>query len=333
LVVPDSIRFRYRLEGLDTEWVEAGARRTANYANLRARDYRFQVLACNNDGVWNDEGSTLAFTVVPHFYQTWWFLTLAGAVVVAGVAFGVRTATTRKYRRALARLQQQHAIERDRARIANDIHDDLGAGLTQITLLSELARRDPPEQAGTHLERISESARKMTRAMDEIVWAVDPQHDTLSGLMDYVSAYTEDFLRTAGLPCRMDLPAELPALRVEAELRYNLFLALKEALNNIVKHSRATEVWLRLRLHEKGITLEVEDNGKGLSEAGATSDGTRLSSGHGLPNLEKRLAAVGGRCSVHSAPGQGTRVQITIPTTAAASPVLAMGQTPPNGLS
>lgn len=333
LIVPDNIRFRYRLKGLETEWVEAGTRRTANYANLPARDYQFQVLACNNDGIWNQEGSTLAFIVVPHFYQTWWFLTLTGAVVVAGVALGVRGITTRKYRRALARLRQQNAIERDRARIANDIHDDLGAGLTQITLLSELARRDPPEQAGVHLDRICESARKMTRAMDEIVWAVDPQHDTLSGLMDYVSAYTEDFLHTAGLPCRMDLPAELPPLRIEAELRYNLFLALKEALNNIVKHARATEVRLRLRLHDRGITLEVEDNGKGLSEAGASGDGTRLSSGHGLPNLEKRLAAVGGRFSVQSAPGQGTRVEITIPAAAAASPVLAMGQASPNELS
>ena len=205
--------------------------------------------------------------------------------------------------------------------------------MTQITLLSELARRDPPEQAGAHLEHICESARKMTRAMDEIVWAVDPQHDTLSGLMDYISAYAEDFLHTAGLPCRMDLPAELPALRIEAELRYNLFLALKEALNNIVKHARATEVRLRLRLHHHEITLEVVDNGQGLAEAGAVGDGTRLSSGHGLPNLEKRLAAVGGRCSVHSAPGQGTRVEITIPTTAAASPVLAMGQASPNELT
>lgn len=325
LVVPDSIRFRYQLKGVDTDWVEAGTRRTANYAHLPAGDYQFQVLACNNDGVWNRTGSLLAFTVQPYFYQTWWFLALTGAVIVAGVAFAVRSITTRKYQIALVRLEQQHAIERDRARIANDIHDDLGAGLTQITLLSELARRDPPDQAGLHLERISESARKMTRAMDEIVWAVDPQHDTLSGLVDYVSAYAEDFLRTAGLPCRMDLPAELPALRVEAELRYNLFLALKEALNNIVKHAQATEVWLRLRLHHKGFTLEVEDNGKGLSDAGPTGPATRLSSGHGLPNLEKRLAAVGGRCSVHSAPGQGTRVEITIPTPAA-SPIMAMAE-------
>jgi hypothetical protein len=187
--------------------VEAGTRRVAEYNYLRPGKYRFRVLACNNDGVWNEEGSAIGFSVLPHFYETWWFLTLTGLGVLGWVAALVWAATSRKYRLALARLEQQHALERDRARIAKDIHDDLGAGLTQITLLSELARREPPEQAGTHLERISDSARKMTRAMDEIVWAVDPQHDTVSGLMDYVSAFAEDFLQVAGIRCRMDFPS------------------------------------------------------------------------------------------------------------------------------
>src|SRR5207249_4097802 len=152
----------------------------------------------------------------------------------------------------------------DRARIAQDIHDDLGAGLTQIMLLSELARREPSHEVQNQLGQISDMARGLTRAMDEIVWAVDPQHDTLSGFMDYASAFTEEFLRVAGLRCRMDLPAALPAWPMDAELRYNLFLALKEALNNAVKHAHATEVRLELRLEDDAFTLAVEDNGKGL---------------------------------------------------------------------
>jgi signal transduction histidine kinase len=262
---------------------------------------------------------------MPYFYETWWFLALAGAGIVGGVAGVVRAAATRKYRRALAALEQQHAIERDRARIAKDIHDDLGAGLTQITLLSELARREPPTQAKTHLERISDSARQMTKAMDEIVWAVDPQADTLSGLVDYVSAFTEDFLRTAGIRCRMDLPAALPALHVESELRYNLFLALKEALNNIVKHAHASEVWLRLRIEPDAFALVVEDNGQGVPSTRAEDGGDRISSGHGLPNLERRLAALGGRCTIDSVPGRGTRVEMTLPVKKEASPILATG--------
>src|SRR5262249_23705746 len=152
----------------------------------------------------------------PYFYQTRLFLTLASILILGGVAATVRAVAARKYRRELAMLAQQHAIERDRARIAKDIHDDIGAGLTQITLLSELARREPA-QAGVQLDRISDAARDLTRSMDEIVWAVDPQHDTLASLMDYISAYAEDFLRMANIRCRIDVPASLPNLQFDAE--------------------------------------------------------------------------------------------------------------------
>jgi len=293
------------------------------------------VIACDNEGVWSKTAAVVDFTVRPFFYETWWFLAFVSAVVLGAVALTVRSVATRKYRRTLALLEQQHAIERDRTRIAKDIHDDIGAGLTQITLLSELARREP-EQAVVQLERISDSARQLTRAMDEIVWAVDPQHDTFSGLMDYVSAFAEDFLRLAGIRCRMDLPNVLPAIGVDAEMRYNLFLALKEALNNIVKHAHATEVWLRLRLEPKAFTLVVEDNGRGL-ETNGKGDTTvigadRISSGSGLLNLEKRLSAIGGRCVVESTPGNGTRVEMTVFLDEMTSPIVAIGRNPPGGL-
>jgi signal transduction histidine kinase len=148
--------------------------------------------------------------------------------------------------------------------------------------------------------------------MDEIVWAVDPQHDTLSGLLDYISAFTEDFLRAAGLRCRMDFPAELPAAPVDAEFRYNLLLALKEALNNVVKHAHATEVWLRLRHNHGGFTLVIEDNGQGFSADHRAGSNNRLAAGHGLAYMTERLAAVGGHCEVGSVPGQGTRVEISL---------------------
>jgi signal transduction histidine kinase/ligand-binding sensor domain-containing protein len=320
----DRARFRYQLEGFDSSWVDADTRRTAHYGPLPPRNYRFHVIACNSDGVWNDVGATVTITVKPYFYQTTWFLVLVGALVIGGVSVAARRLATRKYRRKLAEMEQQHAIERDRARIAKDIHDDIGAGLTQITLLTELARREPA-QTNDNLERITQSARHLTKAMDEIVWAVDPQHDTFAGLMDYISAYAEDFLRVAGIRCRMDLPMALPELPVAAELRYNLFLALKETLNNIVKHAKATEVWLRLRLAPDSFTLEIEDNGQGLDAANHTGDTERLSSGSGLENLKKRLAAIGGRCQFHSMAEHGTRVELTVSFKSNASPVVAMG--------
>jgi len=326
----DKARFRYRVDGWDNDWVDCGTLRTLQLRNLPPREYCLHLIACNNEGVWSPQGAQVTFVVQPYFYQTLSFRILAGLLVVGGVSLAVRRAATQKYRRKLALLQQQNAIERDRARIAKDIHDDIGAGLTQITLLTELARREPA-QMDANLERITQSARKLTKAMDEIVWAVDPQHDTFEGLMDYISAYAEDFLRVAGIRCRMDLPVALPVMRVDAELRYNLFLALKESLNNIVKHANASEVWLRLKVAADTFTLSVEDNGRGLSPspketpaAGVASN--RLASGSGMENLKKRLAVVDGDCTVESSPGQGTRVTMTVRVQTGVSPILAIGR-------
>jgi signal transduction histidine kinase len=248
-------------------------------------------------------------------------LTFASLVLAVG-----RHWANRRWQLKLERLEQQQAVERDRTRIARDIHDDLGAGLTQITLLCELARREPAEVT-TQLERISDSARQLTRDMDEIVWAVDPQHDTFAGLMDYLSAFTEDYLRVAGIRCRMDLPPRYPVARVDAEIRHNLFLALKEMLNNVVKHAHASEVWLRLRLDQNSFTLVVEDNGQGVQTVNGdpvAGSANRICSGSGLPNLQKRLGTIGGRCVMHSSPGRGTRVEMTLGLNGAVSPIVAI---------
>ena len=310
---PDQSRFRYRIENLDKHWVTADTRRQAAYGHLAPGDYRFRVVACNSDGVWSKTGASVDFTVLPYFYEARWFQLMMTVIILGGVAIGVRAVATRKYRRALLRLEQQHALEKDRARIAKNIHDHMGAGLTQITLLSELGHREP-EHANNQFERISEAARDLTRAMDETVWAVDPERDTLASLMDYASAYAEDFLRAAGIRCRMEFPTSLPHMQIDAELRYNLFLALKEALNNVVKHAQATEVWLRLRLHENILTLIVEDNGQGFAtETGArTADSARLHSGLGLANLRNRLHSIHGEFNVQSSPGKGTRMEMTV---------------------
>jgi signal transduction histidine kinase len=324
---PDRILFRYRLSNMDEDWIEAGTQRTVNYSALPPGQYKFQVLACNSDGVWNETGATLALVLQPYFYQTGWFAFALTGATLGGLAIAVRRHTAHKYRARLQRLEQQHAIEQDRARIAKDIHDDLGAELTQITLLSELAKQEPPDQTESNLKRISDSARRLTRSMDEIVWAVDPQHDTLAGFVDYASVYAEDFLRTAGILCRIDVPLDLPPLTMDAEVRYNLFLALKETLNNIVKHARATKVRFTLQLGLNRITLIVHDDGRGLQSPRDSTDDTRLSTGHGIANLEQRLASIGGTYRINSDPEQGTRVELSALVPGAASPVMVTSQT------
>ncbi len=315
---PEKVRFRYRLEGVETEWVDVQSPRKAYYSHLPPGDYRFRVLACNSDGVWNEQGATLAFSVEPAFWQTWWFR-ISGVVLTALAGGGiVWLDARRRMRRKVERLQRQQAVERERIRIARDIHDDLGANLTRITMLSESARSglDDSRQVAGHLDQIHNTARELTRAMSEVVWAVNPRHDTLGSVGAYLEEFGQNLLRTAGLRCKMDMPAQFPARVMTAEVRHNLFLAFKEALNNAIKHAGASEVRISLAVKPAAFTLTVEDNGKGFApetlSAWTPHVQPRQGTGNGLANMRQRLAEIGGRCEIESAPGKGTKVTFTV---------------------
>jgi signal transduction histidine kinase len=253
--------------------------------------------------------------VLPRLYETRPFQATAGLAALLAVAGTVRFVSTRRLRRRVERLELQRAVERDRDRIARDIHDDLGAGLTQITLLSEIARRESPEEVASHLGQISDTARELTRTMDEIVWAVNPRHDSLDGLVTYISQFAQEYLTLAGVQCRLDVPALLPPHQLGADVRHSLFLAVKEVLHNIVKHAHARIVWLRVVDHPTGFDLAIEDDGRGFTPGTAAASGQadRAAPGRGLGNLHERLAAIGGRCTIVSAPGRGTHVRFEVP--------------------
>ncbi len=314
-IAPEKMQFRYQLAGFDQEWVNAQTRRVATYNYVPPGQYTFQVIACNSDGVWNNLGAKITFKVLPYYWQTLQFRILAGMMVIAassGIAwFGTRW----RIRRKLELSERQRAIEHERARIANDIHDDLGTHLTRITMLSESAQGelDDPRQAEIELNQIYDTARELTRAMDEIVWAVNPKHDTLDSLVSYLEQFAQDFLATAGVRCRLDMPLELPERRLTTEMRHNLFLAFKEALNNVAKHAAASEVHICLAMKPGAFELSVEDNGCGLEPEPARNDADRFASGNGLRSMARRLAEIGGRCDIRSQPGQGTKVLFVVP--------------------
>jgi signal transduction histidine kinase len=312
------VRFKCRLNGSETDWENAGTKRTVNYNYIPPGDYSFQVIACNNDGVWNETGASISFSVLPYFWQTLWFRVLAWIMMVAASGGLVWFDTRRRMRRKLERLEWQRAVEHERARIAQDIHDDLGAHLTRISMLSESARGelDRPERAAAGLDQIYDTARELTRAMDEVVWAVNPRHDTLDGLASYLEKFAQDLLATAGIRCRLDIPPQFPEWRLTSEVRHNLFLAFKEALHNVVKHSAATEVHIGLAPKTTSFELVVEDNGHGFApgEKDKTSDDpSRFAPGNGVENMTRRLAEIHGRCDIRSIPGQGTKVMFTVP--------------------
>jgi signal transduction histidine kinase/ligand-binding sensor domain-containing protein len=318
-VAPEKVWFKYRLNGFETEWVDAGDKRVAVYNYIPPGSYTFQVVACNNDGVWNETGASLPFSVLPYFWQALWFRILAWIVIIAASGGLVWFDTRRRMRRKLERLEWQRAVEHERARIAHDIHDDLGAHLTRITMLSESAigELDNPARATAGLNQIYDTARELTRAMDEIVWAVNPRHDTLESLASYLEKFAQDLLATAGIRCRLDLPLQFPEWRLTAEVRHNLFLAFKEALHNVVKHSTASEVHIRLAPQTASFKLAIEDNGRGFTPGtggkNQPDDSARIASGNGLENMARRLAEIHGRCDIQSAPGQGTKVIFTVP--------------------
>ncbi len=317
-VAPEKVRFKCRLYPLETGWVDAGTKRVATYNYIPPGNYSFQVTACNNDGVWNETGASLAFEVLPFFWQTTWFRVLGGLATVLAASGAVWFDTRRRMRRRLERAERQRDIERERSRIARDIHDDLGAQLTRITMMSESARSDldNPGRAMLGLDQIYGTARELTRSMDEIVWAVSPRHDTLESLAAYLEKFAQDWLAAAGIRCRLDLPLQFPEWHLSSEVRHNVFLAFKEALHNAVKHSAATEVLIRLAVREQSLELAVEDNGRGfapgeITKAVSPAPG-RASSGNGLENMRRRLAALGGNCEIQSEPAAGTKIIFTV---------------------
>jgi signal transduction histidine kinase/ligand-binding sensor domain-containing protein len=314
---PERVRFKYRLEGLDTEWTDGGTRRRVTYPLLPPGEYAFRVIACNSDGLWNQTGDTVAIKVLPYFWQTWWFktaLAIVGTSVVGNIFF---LESRRRLRRKLERIARERELERERARIAQDIHDDLGASLTRIGMLSQSASEDllDPPRAAASLGQIYSTARDLTGAMDEIVWAVNPRHDTLDSLTNYIARFAHDFLSAAHIRCRLDAPMSVPDLTVRSEVRHNLFLAFKETLNNVVKHSRASEVRVTLELAPGGFNLIVADNGTGFDpdkSPGYRATG-RVVSGYGLAGIGTRLEQIGGRMKILSQPAEGTRVELFVP--------------------
>jgi signal transduction histidine kinase len=310
LAAPEREHFQYRLQGHETAWTDAPKSRTAHYPKLPPGRYDFEVMACNEDGVFGRAGASLTVIVLPSFWETGWFRGAAAACLLGIVAAVVHFISTQKLQRQLEGLRQQQALEKERARIARDIHDQVGANLTQLSLLGEMVEsdKDSPQEAGAYAHQISQTARETTRALDEIVWTVNPSNDTLDGLITYLCKHAQDFLALAGLRYRLEAPAQLPALAISPEARHNVFLAAKEAVTNVVRHAQASEVLIRLRLAPDSFALEIQDNGRG--PAAMTGKTTR----NGLRNMRARMEDIGGSFAIEPAPKGGTIVRLTVPT-------------------
>lgn len=314
---PELVRFRYRLEGLDSDWVDAGTRRTAFYSYLPPGDYRFHVAACNSDGRWSEINSGLELIVLRHFWQAWWFITMTGLGLLVLVGGAVRIVEKRKLQRRLRLLEQERALERERTRIAQDLHDEMGAKLCRISFLSEHARRGdlPAEELKDQITSISDASREVLHSLDEIVWAVNPQNDTLEHVASYIGQYAEEYFQMTGIRCELDIPAQLPSYPLSSQTRHHLFLAAHEALTNILKHSGATQTKVHMVHNDARFTINISDNGLGFDVAAVASkpESITVPNGNGLVNMQCRMADIGGQYRIESFPGRGTSVTFTIP--------------------
>ncbi len=310
---PGAMRFRYRLEGFETAWVEARSNRVAHYGNLPPGRYTFHVTACEQHGVWSTTGSGFPFRIQAEYYETWWFrLAVAGLIVVALAA--VATWRNRLLRRHHGEMQQM-ALAAERARIAKDLHDGLGANLTQLTLLAELAESDPRALA-ERLRQLSTTSRQAADDLKDFLWDTSPAKQTWEDVLARIGQTADDLLGPAGIQVRRDLPPSLPPGQVAGDLRQNLLMIVREALHNATKHSGARIVWIRARVDRGTMTIAVEDDGCGyhIPAEGATK-ARHGRGGHGLSNMSQRARELGGRLILESREGRGSKVSIEFPLT------------------
>ena len=312
---PEDVQFRHQLEGYDPDWVNDGAARFARYAKLPHGNYRLRVAARASDGPWQDAAETFAFFVPAPFYFQTWSICLYLIAAIGLIAGTVRVISHRRLRTTLARLEQQQTLERERMRIARDMHDEMGSKLTKISFLSEHAQVDAtPESVRSKIDSIAQTSRELLQTMDEIVWVVNPHNDTLENLTAYLSHYAVEYFQNTSVECELRLPPEIPHYPLSSEARHNLFLTFEETLNNVLKHSGATNVKVEMAVVGVEFQLKVTDNGKGfdVQAASAASSPRGGRGGNGLKNMRQRLAGLGGQCEISSRPGAGTVVVIRL---------------------
>ncbi len=300
---PKQNRYSYKLEGYDEDWVQSGTRRYASYTHLDPGKYLFNVKGTNSDGVWSSHVASIRLTITPAFWQAWWFRGIIILIVISSL-----------YSLYRFRLNKLLEIERTRAAIATDLHDDIGTSLTNIALFSDLAQQDvrlgSPEV--THrLEKIAHTSRSLLDSMNDIVWSIKPENDGLEQTILRMEDYAVEILEENGIDLHVQIPEQLKKLKLPMTVRRNLFLIFKEAIGNVLKHAQATHVNVILSTSEgskrqHGLRLVIADNGKGF-------DPSNNKRGNGLDNMELRARHLNGRIGIHSTDGHGTIIEIQFP--------------------
>ena len=290
---PAKNKYQYRLEGIDQNWVDAGARRFANYTDIRAGDYVFKVRGTNSDGIWSNHIRAFQVTVLPPYWQTWWFYAVI-LIVIMAVLY-----TIHRYR-----VKRILEMERLRIRIASDLHDDIGSALTRIAIHSEQLQtgKNPDEVHGIS-QRIGALSRSVISTMSDIVWSIDARNDTWGNMLDRMKDVVHNTLMLKDIRTDFKVERINEAHRITLKYRQNIFYIFKEAVNNILKHSNATKVKITVRKDANTFFMEISDNGEGF-------DHEKIRYGNGLKNMKMRAANIGGTLEINSEKGVTVRLKV-----------------------
>lgn len=290
----EQIKYAYKLDGVDTGWVYCNFRRSASYSDLAPGHYTFNVKAQSPEGTWSNGPTVLQIVIVPPYWQTWWFESLEVILLIAMIIWIGQLYIARRLAEQKIEFEKQNAVSAERNRIAADMHDELGSGLTSIRFLSELASRKLNNDitARSEIEKIESSSARLSENLREIIWTMNTRFDKLEDFIVYVRTYAVEYFDESPIRFSFRSPDTIPEITLNGELRRNVFLCIKEALNNIVKHARCTEASLTFTCSENVMTMEIKDNGIGLNLA----EGSRT--GNGLNTMNERLKKSGSRLEI-----------------------------------
>ncbi len=297
------LMYSYRI-GNGGTWSASNENNRIILPQLSPGSYQIEIRATKDGLHWSKEPLRISFVIRSPFWATWWFRLLLLLVILTGMVLLVRFVSTRNLKLKILQLEKDQAIEKERSRLAGDMHDDLGSGLTKISILSEVVKKKihNDEKVETYLENISDSSRELVQNLNNIIWSLNPGNDQLQALLAYIREYAAQFTES----CQVMFETEIQPIYIDKEVaeqvRRNIFLVTKEALNNAVKHGKAERIILRIELIDPSkLRITIIDNGKGMDVKGQFG-------GNGLKNMEKRMKEIGGSFSLESQPGKGTSV-------------------------
>lgn len=308
--LPEKLPLRWRLRGLHSDWLKAHEL-SVEVSRPPPGSYFLEAQVGHTDGEWDHSLLSLPIFVPTPFWQTPAFYWALGLAVLGAALLLIHILNRRRRARELAAWTYQTALVEERRRIARDMHDEVGGRLSQLALMQDLIiRQHPlPPEARHSLERLAVNTREAVDALDQVVWAVNPLNDTLAGLVEYLSYLATSYLTPLNVNCRLDVPFDWPEVEVRAQVRHEITLAFREALQNIAKHAAAETVTLSMRYEDSVFIIQLADDGRGLPDDSAGPGK------EGLTNMQSRLAMIGGSCTVRRRPEGGTEVEMRAPLT------------------